>query len=114
MRNVVSLDSATVAATAARAIAERRGARNRMGTLVLLPFLGLAPAKVQKRWHSDWLFPADAATWASSVLEFLVAHDVFLILSGSLRLLSARGGRPMGSLFGWVLRPLYRSSLTAP
>jgi len=71
MRNVVSLDSTTVAATAARAVAERRGARNRLGTMVLLPFLGLAPAKVQKRWEGDWFFPAELATWVSAAVEIL-------------------------------------------
>lgn len=71
MRNVVSLDSATVAAVAVRAIAERRGARNRLGTMVLLPFLGLAPARVQRRWEGDWFFPAELATWVSAAAEIL-------------------------------------------
>ena len=51
---------------------------------------------------------------ATSAGPILVLLDVFLILEGSLRLLSALGGKPMGSLFGWLLRPLYRSSLSAP
>ena len=71
MREVVPLDSEFVAITAERSAADRRGERNRMGTLLLLPFLGLAPARVQERWQSEWLFPAELATWVSLALESL-------------------------------------------
>lgn len=71
MRDVIPLDSATVAATAVRAVAVRRGTRNRLGAVVLLPFLGLAPARVQKRWEGDWFFPAELATWVSAAVEIL-------------------------------------------
>ncbi len=71
MRHVVSLDTAYVASTAERSASDRRGNRNRTGTILLLPFLGLAPARVQERWQSEWLFPAERATWVSSVLELL-------------------------------------------
>jgi hypothetical protein len=71
MRDVVHLDPAFIAAIAERRAADRRGERNRMATLLLLPFLGLAPARVQERWRSEWLFPAELATWVSSALELL-------------------------------------------
>jgi len=37
--------------------------------------------------------------------------DFFLVGEGLLRLGSVATGRPMGSVFGWILRPLYRRSL---
>lgn len=42
---------------------------------------------------------------------WLVLFDLFLIGEGLLRLGSTLVGRPMGSVFGWVLRPLYRRHL---
>lgn len=96
MRNVVSLDSATVATVAARAIAERRGARNRLGTMVLLPFLGLAPAKVQRMWEGDWFFPAELATWVSAAVE---------ILGGGVGLIQTLGLVAGGE---WFLPPVLR------
>jgi hypothetical protein len=91
----------------------------------------LGPRADQERWaghlgvSARWLTVAGAAAEfvggltnlgrdAPSAGPIFVMLDVFLILEGSLRLLSALGGRPMGSVFGWLLRPLYRSSLTAP
>ena len=71
MRDVVALDSGLVEATAERSRADRRGEHNRLGTMLLLPFLGLAPARVQERWQSEWLFPAELATWVSVGLELL-------------------------------------------
>jgi len=38
----------------------------------------------------------------------LVLLDFFLVGEGLLRIGSALTGRPVGSVFGWVLRPLYR------
>ena len=40
--------------------------------------------------------------------QFLIFLDFFLVGEGFLRLGSAFIGRPMGSVFGWILRPLYR------
>jgi hypothetical protein len=71
MRDVVTLDSQFVASTAAKSTTERRGHRNRVGTTLLLPFFGLVPARVQERWQSEWLFPAELATWLSAALELL-------------------------------------------
>ena len=47
---------------------------------------------------------------ASTGLLVLVL-DFFLVGEGLLRLGSVATGRPMGSVFGWILRPLYRRSL---
>ena len=47
---------------------------------------------------------------ASAGLGILVL-DFFLVGEGLLRLGSVATGRPMGSVFGWILRPLYRRSL---
>jgi hypothetical protein len=41
----------------------------------------------------------------------LIVFGFFLVGEGLLRLGSAATGRPMGSVFGWVLRPLYRRFL---
>lgn len=41
----------------------------------------------------------------------LIVFGFFLVGEGLLRLGSAATGRPMGSVFGWVLRPLYRGFL---
>jgi len=40
--------------------------------------------------------------------SLLVLLDFFLVGEGLLRIGSALTGRPMGSVFGWALRPLYR------
>jgi hypothetical protein len=47
---------------------------------------------------------------ASGAALFLII-DVFLVGEGLVRLGSAATSRPMGSVFGWVLRPLYRRFL---
>ncbi len=96
MRDVVPLDSASVAAAGVLAVAQRRGVRNRLGTMVLLPILGLAPARVQKRWEGDWFFPAELATWISAAVEIL-GGGVGLIQSLAL----AAGGE-------WFLPPVLR------
>lgn len=78
MRDVVTLDSTFVASVADRIAADRRGERNRLATTLLLPVLGLAPARVQERWQSEWLFPAETASMVSSALELLVGAFGFL------------------------------------
>jgi hypothetical protein len=46
-----------------------------------------------------------------STHQLLILLDLFLVGEGLLRLGSAFLGRPMGSVFGWILRPLYRRHL---
>jgi hypothetical protein len=46
-----------------------------------------------------------------STHQLLVILDFYLVSEGLLRLVSALIGRPMGSVFGWILRPLYRGYL---
>ena len=41
----------------------------------------------------------------------MLVLDFFFVGEGLLRLGSVATGRPMGSVFGWILRPLYRRSL---
>jgi hypothetical protein len=43
--------------------------------------------------------------------SLLILLDFYLVGEGLLRLGSALVGRPMGSVFGWMLRPLYRKYL---
>jgi len=87
MRTVCTLDAAGVAALAAAAESERSGHRKRMVTLPLLPILGLAPARLQKRWSNRWAFPANMATWLSAAAEFTLGslgtmQLVFLVFDG--------------------------------
>jgi hypothetical protein len=49
-----------------------------------------------------------------STNRLLVFLDFYLVGEGLLRLGSAVLGRPMGSVFGWILRPLYRPFLPPP
>jgi hypothetical protein len=131
MRNVVRLDVETVGAAAARAVADRRGERYRRGMLPLLPILGLAPATFQKRWESEWLFPAELATWVSAAVEclgggvglvqtaaliaggewflppalrFMAVAGPLFILEGIVRLVLVAGNQePVGSVLGLPL-----------
>lgn len=48
-----------------------------------------------------------------SAHPWLALLDFFLVGEGLLRLGSALTGRPMGSTFGWIIRPLYRRWLPA-
>ena len=43
-----------------------------------------------------------------TAMSWLILLNIFLVGEGLLRLGSALVGRPMGSVFGWALRPLYR------
>jgi len=141
MRDVVSLDSQFVVSTAEQSAAERRGERNRMGTTLLLPFLGLAPARVQERWQSEWLFPAELATWLSAALELLgggfgliqslaLAFGVEWFLPAPLRFLAFVGplmvgegivrivlvlahGEPVGSVVGLPLLVFEKTGVVA-
>jgi hypothetical protein len=72
MRTVFHLDTASVEA---RAVAERGDRRARIFRLLsfpLAPLLGLAPARVQRRWRDSWGFPAGVATSTSALVELAV------------------------------------------
>jgi hypothetical protein len=71
MRGVFKLDSESVREIAERAVAEARGRQARRTTLLLLPLLGLAPARLQKRWADTWGFNAERATQISAIFEML-------------------------------------------
>ena len=90
-----------------------------MGLLCLAPVLG---HDLLGEWGERWLTLAGAMAEVIGGLTNLsgdaaeggavfVVLDLYLIIEGAVRFLSALGGRPMGSVFGWILRPLYRSSL---
>jgi len=72
MRGVFTLDPESVREIAERAVAETRGRRTRRSTLLLLPLLGLAPARLQKRWADGWGFNAERATQVSAIFEIMV------------------------------------------
>ena len=78
MRGVVRLDAETVSVLGERADTQRRGQRTRMWTMPILPLLGLAPARLQKRWAKNWNFPAGSATWLSTFAEILVGSMGFI------------------------------------
>ncbi|MDX2435554.1 MAG: hypothetical protein QNL88_00760 [Acidobacteriota bacterium] len=97
-------------------------------TTLVTAAVTLGPRADQERWAATlgvrprWLTMAGAAAEFLGGLTnlgrdaaagglFFIVLDMYLILEGSLRLLSALGGRPCGSVFGWLVRPLYRSSL---
>ena len=85
----------------------------------------LGPASDQERWSAElgvravWLTVLGAGAELvggianlqrdlGSTHQLLILLDLFLVGEGLLRLGSAFIGRPMGSVFGWILRPLYR------
>ncbi len=72
MRGVFNLDVENISEISERATAETRGRRIRRATCLLLPLLGLAPAKLQKLWQDEWAFNARCATQISAFLEILV------------------------------------------
>ncbi len=141
MRTVSTLDGPMVAALGAAVQAERSGRRTRLVTLALLPLLGLAPARLQRRWNNSWAFPSVLATWSSAFAEFLfgalgtlqlvfVAFDgnAFLpswlewlqivgpplVVSGIVRMAQVAGnGEPIGSPFGLPLAILDRGAQPA-
>jgi hypothetical protein len=125
MRNVFRLDRESVREVAAKAEIELRNRRVRIWTVLLLPVLGLAPARLQKKWANEWGFAADHATQASAFLEMLVGAlgtvqlvaaafgaeffmppvaavpGPFLFVSGTVRLAMVFGdGEPIGSPVG--------------
>ncbi|MCK5375655.1 MAG: hypothetical protein KAJ97_01145 [Acidobacteria bacterium] len=136
MRTVFTLDPDSVCPLGEEAVAERRGRWTRVWTLPFLPLLGMAPARLQKRWSNLWDFPAGAATWVSAIAEVLVGTlgtmqmvalawggDFFLpgclrwlVVAGPVLLFSglarmtqvAADGEPVGSPFGLPLALLLR------
>lgn len=85
----------------------------------------LGPASDQVRWSAElgvrakWLTVVGASAELvggianlqhdfGSTHQLLILLDFILVGEGLLRLGSAFLGRPMGSVFGWILRPLYR------
>jgi hypothetical protein len=97
-------------------------------TMLVSAAVTLGPASDQLRWAKElgvraiWLTLAGAgAELVGGIANlqsdlgtapvWLVLFDFLLIGEGLLRLGSALVGRPMGSVFGWALRPLYRKYL---
>jgi hypothetical protein len=97
-------------------------------TMLVSAAVTLGPASDQLRWSAElgiralWLTVMGAGAElvggisnlqhdAPTAQPYLVLLDCFLIGEGLLRLDSSFFGRPMGSVFGWVLRPLYRPYL---
>jgi hypothetical protein len=97
-------------------------------TMLISAAVTLGPASDQLRWARElgisaiWLTVAGAgAEIVGGIVNlqsdlgtapaWLVFFDLFLTGEGLLRFGSAVIGRPMGSVFGWVLRPLYRHHL---
>jgi hypothetical protein len=72
-RNVFRLDQATLANLEQEFRREREAARRRGSTILLLPFLGLAPGRLQQRWWYEWGFPARLATTTSAVLSLVMS-----------------------------------------
>jgi len=71
MRGVFKLDADGIHRIAERSVADARGLRIRRSTHFLLPFLGLAPARLQKHWADEWGFNAERATQVSAIFEML-------------------------------------------
>jgi hypothetical protein len=97
-------------------------------TMLMTAAMTLAPASDQRRWAAELGTRAIWFTILGGLSELvggfvnlqsdlgsqpsvLVLLDFFLVGEGLLRLGSALTARPMGSLFGWILRPLYRKHL---
>jgi hypothetical protein len=97
-------------------------------TMLMTAAMTLGPASDQERWAAEqdinavWLTVMGAGAEliggvanlqrdAGNPQSLLILLDFYLIGEGLLRLGSALIGRPMGSVFGWLLRPLYRRHL---
>jgi hypothetical protein len=139
MRGVFKLESEAVQEIADHAAAEAHGVRTRTSTVVLLPLLGLAPARLQKRWADRWGLNTERATQVSAICELLIGSvgiiqvaasafggetfvptwlaylGVVLFASGCVRLaLVAADGEPVGSVLGLVLLPWAPKPVPAP
>lgn len=128
MRVVFHLDREEVDRLAASVSADRRAARRRWWIWIFAPLLGLAPGAFQRRWRSEWGFPAHGATLSSAILELamgslgllqglasafdggtflpgplgvLVVLGLVMTVEGLVRLYSVMAaGEPMGSMIG--------------
>jgi hypothetical protein len=89
MRGVFRLGHESIQEIADRAETEARGRRTRKSTLLLLPLLGLAPARLQKQWADGWGLDPERATLVSAVCEMLLgAVGIIQVAS------NAFGGEP--------------------
>jgi hypothetical protein len=102
-----------------------------VGTALVTACITLAPREDQQRWakHTGirpiWFTLVGAAAEliggfvnltgdSEKGLSILVILDLFVFVEGLFRLAGVvLSGRPVGSIFGWFLRPLYRSRLPA-
>jgi hypothetical protein len=130
MRGVFKLEINAVGEIANEASIEARGRRTRKSTGLLLPILGLAPARLQKKWADDWGLNTERATQVSAICEivfgavgiiqvaarafggevlmpaWLAYLGVVLFASGCVRLaLVAADGEPVGAVLGLALLP---------
>ena len=97
-------------------------------TMLLTAAMTLAPASDQRRWAKELGTRAIWFTILGGLAELvgglvnlqgdlgpqpslLALLDFFLVGEGLLRLGSALAGRPIGSVFGWLLRPIYQKYL---
>jgi hypothetical protein len=97
-------------------------------TMLMTAAMTLAPASDQRRWAEELGTRAIWFTILGGLAELvggfvnlrsdlgsqpslLALVDFYLVGEGLLRFGSALAGRPMGSVFGWLLRPLYRKHL---
>ena len=97
-------------------------------TALVTAVVTLGPAADQELWAAEQGIKAEWLTIIGAGAELIggianlqndlghsfflfVFLDVYLVGEGLLRLGSALVGRPMGSVFGWMLRPLYRKHL---
>jgi len=93
-------------------------------TMLITAAVTLGPASDQQRWADEqgiravWLTVMGAGGELIGGIAnlqndlgpgqpLLILLDFYLVGEGLLRLGSALVGRPMGSVFGWILRPLY-------
>ena len=131
MRGVFKLECGSIQEIVDRAAAAVRSTRNRRSTALLLPLLGLAPARMQKKWADDWGLNPERATQISAIFEILFGAfgiiqvaamafggetfmptwlaylGVMLFASGCVRLaLVAADGQPVGSVLGLALLPM--------
>lgn len=97
-------------------------------TTLMTAAMTLGPAADQERWAAEQGIKSAWLTALGAMAELiggianlnhdlgnshalLILLDFYLIAEGLVRLGSAFIGRPLGSVFGWLLRPLYRRYL---
>jgi hypothetical protein len=141
MRGVITLDDGWLEMLARRQAERQTEARRRWLLLPLTPVLGLAPARLQRRWRSEWGFAASAGTGLSALAEiaagtlgvvqslaaglggewflpwylrWLVVAGPVLFVVGLVRLHSIVGhGEPLGSPLGLPFALLGRADRDA-